>query len=135
MDSIELLKWFVATVNAEGTLHELKGKIFPDVAQEGTDNPCLVYQLVSSVGEPTVDEGPARDGTLAYQIRIYGPSRKSANGLREAFRQKFEGMEPVAIGGGQIIEGSAWGELADTFDPGTKDYGALGVIEFHLRKR
>jgi hypothetical protein len=132
MDSSELLKWFVATVKAEVTLADLQGRIFPDAAPEGEKNPCLVYQLVGDQGEATVDAGPATEGTLAYQIRIYGDSRKSANALREAFRHKFEGLCPFAIEGGQRIEGSAWGELADTFDRQAKDYGALGVIEFHL---
>lgn len=133
MDPTELLKWFVATVKAEATLSEFQGKMFPDAAPEGTRNPCLVYQLVGDDGDPTMDGGPAKDGTLAYQIRIYGDSRKSANGLREAFRRKFEGLCPMSIGEGQAIEGSAWGDLADTYDSVTKDYGALGVVEFHVR--
>lgn len=132
MDPSELLKWFVAAVKAEAALSELEGRIFPDVAPEGTANPCMIYQLVGDRSEAAVDGGATKDGTLAYQVRIYAGTRKRANALREAFRQAFEGIEPQAIGGGQRIEGSAWGELADTFDPETKDYGALGVVEFHL---
>lgn len=132
VDSTELLKWFVAAVKSEATLSALQGQMFPDCAPEGTKNPCLVYQLVNSDGEPTVDGGPSKEGTLAYQIRIYGDSRKAANGVREAFRKSFEGLYPMAIGGGQRIEGSAWGDLADTYDSLTKDYGALGVIAFHV---
>lgn len=132
MDPTELLKWFVAAVKAEPTLAALQERVFPDCAPEKTPNPCLVYQLVGHDGEAVMDAGPSKDGMLAYQIRIYGESRKSANALREAFRRKFEGIEPEAIGGGQRIEGSGWGELADTYEAATKDYGALGVIEFHL---
>lgn len=132
VDPSELLKWFVAAVKADATLADLQGRIFPDAAPEGTVNPCLIYQLVGDRSEAAVDRGASKDGTLAYQVRIYAATRKQANALREAFRQAFEGIEPQAIGGGQRIEGSAWGELADTFDRDTKDYGALGVVEFHL---
>lgn len=133
MDPTELLKWFVAAVKAEPTLAALQNRVFPDLAPEKTPNPCLVYQLAGDDSEATVDGGPSKEGTLGYQIRIYGGSRKSANDLREAFRKKFEGLCPFSIGGGQRIEGSAWGELADTYDRETKDYGALGVIAFHVK--
>ncbi len=92
----------------------------------------MVYQLVGDESEATVDGGAAKDGTLAYQIRIYAGTRKEANALRDAFRERFEGMCPRAIPGGLRIEGSAWGDLADTYENETKDFGALGVVEFHL---
>jgi hypothetical protein len=41
-------------------------------------------------------------------------------------------MEPLEIGGEWRIEGSAFGELADTYEPETGDYGALGVWEVHV---
>ena len=132
MDPNPLLKWLVAAVKAEPALSDLGERIFPDMAPEGTPNPCLVYQLVGNEGEATVDAGPEQDGTLAFQIRIYASSRRHANALRESSRQSFEGIEPRDIEGGPRIEGSAWGDLADTFDRDTKDYGALGVVEFHL---
>ncbi len=130
--TVDLLTWFVATVKAEASLASLAGRIFPDAAPEGTPNPCLVYQLIGDESDDILDAGAATDGTLAYQVRIYGASRISANALREAFRLKFQGLEPVAIGGGWKIEGSAWGSLAETYESTTKDYGALGVVEFHL---
>ena len=130
MDTNALLAWFVAEV--KGSMPTLRDRVFPDFAPEGTKNPCLVYQLVGVESEATVDGGAAKDGTLAYQVRIYASTRKEANALRGAFRERFEGMCPRSIPGGMRIEGSAWGELADTFERETKDFGALGVVEFHL---
>jgi hypothetical protein len=128
----EVLAWMVAAVKAEASLAPLEGRIFPDAAPEGARNPCLVYQLFGDEAEAVVDAGALEDATVSYQVRIYGVSRSSANALREAFRQRFQGLEPVGIGGGWRIEGSAFGELADTYDGELKDYGALGVVEFHL---
>jgi hypothetical protein len=128
----EAAAWMVAAVKADSGLAALEGRIFPDAAPEGTGNPCLVYQLIGDEGEAVVDAGPLDRGTLAFQVRIYGKSRSAANGLREAFRQRFQGLEPQDIGGGWRIEGSAFGELADTYEAELKDYGALGVLEIHL---
>lgn len=126
----DLLTWFVATVKAD--LPAFGGRIFPDVAPEGTVNPCLVYQLVDDDAEAVMDAGATGHGTFGYQVRIYGASRSSANALREIFRLRFQGIEPVTIGGGWRIEGSAFGDLAETYDRESKDYGALGVVEFHV---
>jgi hypothetical protein len=128
----DLLAWLVAAVKAE--MPTLEGRVFPDVAPEQTKDPCLVYQLVGDEDEPLLDAGAATKGTLAYQVRIYALGRAQANALREVFRMRFQGLEPQAIGGGWKIEGSAWGDLADTYDKNTKEYGALGVVEFHLAK-
>jgi len=130
MDTNALLAWFVAEV--KGSLPTLRDRVFPDFAPEGTKNPCLVYQFVGTENEVTVDGGAAKDGTLAFQVRIYAGTRKEANALRDSFRERFEGICPRSIGGGQRIEGSAWGDLADTFERETMDFGALGVVEFHL---
>jgi hypothetical protein len=128
----DLLAWFVATVKAD--LPAFGGRIFPDVAPEGTANPCLVYQLADDTAEAGLDAGALGHGTLGYQVRIYGASRSSANELRESFRQRFQGIEPVTIGGGWRVEGSAFGELAETYEKETKDYGALAVVEFHVAR-
>ena len=128
----DLLTWFVAEMKAE--LPTLENRVFPDAAPENTKNPCLVYQLIGDEGEPVLDAGAATHGTLAYQVRIYAAGRSQANALREAFRMRFQGLEPVTIGGGWRIEGSAWGDLPDAYESATKDYGALGVVEFHLAK-
>lgn len=128
----DLLEWMVAEIRA--ALPELDGRIFPDVAPEGTANPCLVYQMVDDEAEAVVDAGPLGHGTLGYQVRIYAGSRRAANALRENFRQRFQGVEPVTIGGGWRVVGSAFGELAETYERETKDYGALGVVEWHLEK-
>ncbi|MCW1916791.1 hypothetical protein OJ996_24600 [Luteolibacter sp. GHJ8] len=130
----ELLVWLVAAIKGETSLAALGGLVFPDCAPEGAKNPCLVYQLFGDESEAVLDAGALRSGTLAYQVRIYGDSRAEANALREAFRQRFQGMSPVEIGGGWRIEGSAWGNLADDYDERLKDYGALGVLECHLAK-
>jgi hypothetical protein len=130
----ELLTWFVAALKDGETFPSLEGRVFPDAAPEGTKNPCLVYQLVGDDGEDVLDAGAATHATLAYQVRIYSGSRAQANALREVFRMRFQGLEPEPIGGGWKIEGSAWGSLPDTYDAATKDYGALGVVEFHLGK-
>lgn len=132
MDPNALLAWFVASVKTDEAFASIGPRIFPDAAPEKTANPCLVYQLFGDDSEATLDAGALRAGTLAYQVRIYAGSRKEANSLREKFRKRFQGLEPVTIGGGLRIEGSAWGNLADTHDEKTGDYGALGVIEFHL---
>lgn len=128
----DLLAWFVATVKAD--LTAFGGRIFPDVAPEGTVNPCLVYQLADDTAEAGLDSGALTHGTLGYQVRIYADSRSSANALRESFRQRFQGIEPVAIGGGWRLEGSAFGELAETYEKETRDYGALAVVEFHVAR-
>ena len=128
----DLLEWMVAEIRA--ALPELGDRVFPDVAPEGTGNPCLVYQLVDDEAEEVVDSGPLGHGSLGYQVRIYDGSRRGANALREKFRQRFQGMEPVTIGGGWRVVGSAFGELAETYERETKDYGALGVVEWHLEK-
>jgi hypothetical protein len=131
----ELLTWLVAAIKGESSLAALAGRVFPDAAPEGTKNPCLVYQLFGDQSEAVLDAGALKEGTLAYQVRIYASSRAQANALREGFRVRFQGMEPVAIGGGWRIEGSAWGNLADDYDEKLKDYGALGVLEIHSIKR
>ena len=128
----ELLTWLVEAIKGETSLAELAGRVFPDAAPEGAKNPCLVYQLFGDQSEAVLDPGFLKEGSLAYQVRIYASTRIQANALREAFRQKFQGMQPATIGGGWRIEGSAWGRLADDYDENLKDYGALGVIEFHL---
>jgi hypothetical protein len=135
MDPSEVQKWLVAAVKAETSLAPLEGRVFPDLAPEGTKNPCLVYQLVGDDAEALLDAGPLKEGTLMFQIRIYGSSRKSADALREAFRLRFQGLEPVAIGGGWRIEGSAWGEMENTYEGATKDFGSLGVVEFSLARK
>ena len=128
----EVLTWFVAAAKAEPTLAGIGGRIFPDGAKEGTANPCLVFQLIGGDAEEVVDSGPLDHGTVAIQIRIYDGSRISANALRESFRQAFQGLEPVEIGSRWRVEGTSWGELADTYDPEMKEYGALGVLEIHV---
>lgn len=130
----EAAAWLVATVKGDETLGDLAGRVFPDVAPEATPNPCLVYQFVGDDAEALLDAGAATRGTVAFQVRIYASSRAKANEVREAFRLRFQGMEPVTIGGGWRIEGSAWGDLADTYEAATRDYGALGVVEFHLAR-
>ncbi|MCW1914339.1 hypothetical protein OJ996_12185 [Luteolibacter sp. GHJ8] len=106
----ELLTWLVAAIKGEDSLAALGGRVFPDVAPEGAKNPCLVYQLFGEESEAALDAGALKLGTLAYQVRIYADSRAQSNALREAFRLRFQGMSPVAIGGGWRVEGSAWGE-------------------------
>jgi hypothetical protein len=128
----DLLAWLVAAIKAEPSLADFKERVFPDAAPENAKNPCLVYQLYGDESEATLDPGPLKDGSYTYQIRIYAGTRIQANTLRESFRLKFQGMSPVAIAGGWRIEGSAWGNLADTYDEKLKDYGALGVLEVHL---
>ncbi|RYD54700.1 MAG: DUF3168 domain-containing protein [Verrucomicrobiaceae bacterium] len=130
----DLLVWLVAAVKAEETLAALQGRVYPDAAPEGAKNPCLIYQFVGDDAEALLDAGAATRGTLAFQVRIYASSRAQANGLREAFRVRFQGMEPISIGGGWKIEGSAWADLADSYEAATRDYGALGVVEFHLAR-
>ncbi|MEK7952781.1 tail completion protein gp17 [Luteolibacter soli] len=130
----DLLTWFVAAVKQEPTLAALQARVFPDVAPEQTPNPCMIYQFIENEGEPVLDAGAATHGTLAFQVRIYGDSRREANAFRESIRLKFQGMTPQAIGGGWKIEGSAWGDLPDTYEKETKDYGALGVVEFHVAR-
>ena len=128
----DLLAWLVAAVKAD--LPAFGGRIFPDVAPEGTVNPCMIYQLYGDEHDATLDPGMTGHGTLAYQVRIYGDSRSSANALRDAFRERFEGVSPVAIGSGWKVEGSAFGNLAETYEKETRDYGALAVVEFHLAR-
>jgi len=130
----EVLAWLVAAVKAEPALEALGGRIFPDAAPEGTGNPCLVYQLIGDEAEAGVDAGPLNHGTLEIQLRIYGASRSSANAIREAMRQRFQGLEPVAIGGGWRIEGSGFGDLTDTYDAELRDYGSLAVLEIHAAR-
>lgn len=130
----EAAAWMVAAVKGHGALVALGGRIFPDVAPENTPNPCLVYQLFGDEHEAVMDPGPAGDATIAFQVRFYADSRRAANALRDAFRDAFEGIEPVEIGGRWRIEGSGFGELADTYDRETKDYGSLGVVEFHVAR-
>lgn len=130
----EILAWLVAAIKAEPALADLKDRVYPDFAPEGTKNPCLVYQLYGDESAAVLDPGALQEGSLAYQVRIYAGTRIQANGLREAFRQRFEGLVPQAIEGGWRIEGSGWGNLADDYDPKLKDYGALGVLEVHLAR-
>jgi hypothetical protein len=130
----ELLMWLVAAIKGEESLAALGGRVFPDAAPEGAKNPCLVYQLFGDESEATLDPGGLREGTLAYQVRIYAGTRIQANALRESFRVRFQGIEPIEIGGGWRIEGSAWGNLADDYDETLKDYGALGALEVHLAR-
>lgn len=126
--------WLVAAVKARAELAALGGRIFPDAAPEGAANPCLIYQLFGDEHEAALDPGMTRDASITWQIRIYADSRRQANALRDAFRSSFEGLEPVGIGGGWRIEGSGFGDLTDSYERETKDYGALGLLEVHLGK-
>lgn len=122
--------WLVARVKAAPSLAALGGRILPDAAPDGTPNPCLIYQLVSANSDDRLDAGEMPDRLAAYQIRIYAGTRAAANELRAAFRRLMQNIEPATLNGWRL-DGTAWGDGDDTFDPASRDYGATGVLEIH----
>lgn len=125
--------FLVARIKAEGLLAALGGRVFPDAAPEGTPNPCLVYQLIDGSTEDQLDAGEGVEGTAVYQLRIYCGTRSQANELRDALRKPLQNSLPAVLSGWRLT-GSSFGELADTYDPETRDFGALAVVALHGQK-
>lgn len=130
--------WMLARISTVSGLASLGDRVFPDIAKESAPNPCMVYQLIDNSFAEALDQGAATDGTIAFQVRIYADRRGEASALRESFRKAFQGLAPRSLGKDGGIPwrlcGSAFGDLADTHEADTKDYGALGVVTFHVAR-
>ena len=129
MKANTIAAWLVAEIKAAGELAALGGRVFPDFAPEGCDNPCLCYQVAGSDEERTVDEGACGNGSVEFQVRIYAASRAEANDLREKLRARFDGRAPVDLDGARV-SGTEVGDFVDTWQE--PDHGALATVRVHV---
>jgi hypothetical protein len=135
MNPQPIIEWFFGKCVTHAPLTSKVGeKIYPDAAPANTGNPSVVYQVIDAPGEDVLDVGAVTDGEVAIQLRCYGSTRKSANEVREILRRLFQNMAPDTTDGWRIT-GAGFGELAETFERETEDYGALAVVVFGVEER
>lgn len=109
-------------------ISEFSNRVFPDIASEGTKNPCAIFQEIDSERDERLDSGARGEAMIAYQIRIYAGSRRKANELRDKARELLENRERAELSGWEL-QGTAWGDGPATYDVENREYGATAVLE------
>lgn len=127
----KLDEWIVSQIGSANS--DLEGRIFPDIAPDGFENPCAVYQQIEGDPEEVLDTGQSPFGVVGYQVRIYANRRRDANGYREALGAAIENQEPEQLSGVKIVAVEFAG-LQNTYEEEGGDYGALCAVRVHWER-
>lgn len=134
MNPAKLKAWTVALIKANDPIN-VSGRVYPDQAPDGTENPCVIYQLLGAEFEINLGS-VLDDARFSIQFRIYANTRTEADSLRASLAGALLASCGTEIADGAFINHADISGFFDDFDSDDGSYGAGFVWEsaFETRK-
>tara|TARA_R100000951_G_scaffold14328_3_gene11241 strand:+ start:235 stop:630 length:396 start_codon:yes stop_codon:yes gene_type:complete len=123
MNPALLKQWVVALVKG-GAVIDVSGRIYPDEAPDGTQNPCAVYQMLGADFDINLGAG-LDDSKFTIQLRLYASTRAEADSLRAGLAEHLQSSCGAEISPGVRLTHTEVGGFSDDFDPDDGSYGAI----------
>lgn len=135
MNPTILCQWMIAKIASHPDLPNLIGdRAFPDQAPRGTQNPCLIYQVLDAQFEDDLDARNVEEGEFSIQFRAYASSRIESNQVRHLMKTL---LTESGVTGDQSAGATSFRILAssvtsfdDTFEENSDegdDYGSIFI--------
>lgn len=122
-----------ALLLADTNLAELVDeRIYPIVAKQGTELPCVTYQQISG---PNLQEltGPAGLQTVRYQFNCFAGTYAEATSVAAALTAALDGYQGT-LAGGATIQSSAQEDARDGFEEMPRCYSREVDFEFCIKE-